>query len=453
MRLFWKVFLLLLATLVLTAAISGWLSQKWLEENRSIELQMAALAAPAETAAALYRDGGLEAYRQWQRHTLRRDQHIHGRLLDKQGNNLHMRSLPPELQELSQQVIKQQGKIEVVNPPLLAVALPVSYQGETYYWAAFTRLQPESIQHSVRQSLVVRLTVALLAIALISWLLTRMFTRPIRILQKTTEQLGAGSLNARTDPYVASRKDELGALACSIDKMAVQLESLISSHKQLLRDISHELRSPLARLHVGLELARSAAGKSAQEELNRIEKEANLLNELISEVLTLARIEQGAVEIQRQPLQLDEIVDEIVADAAFEAEAQDKTIRITEQVACRISGDHLWISRALDNVIRNAIRHTPVGSGVEVSLTRSGEQIKIEVRDFGSGADEAILAKLFEPFVRGSEARERHSGSSGYGLGLAIARDAIELHDGDISAANHKESGLIITIALPCLDQ
>ena len=449
MRLFWKVFLLLVATLVLTAAISGWLSQKWLEENRSIEVQMSALAAPGETAAALYRDGGPAAYHQWQRHTLRRGRHIHGVLLDEHGNNLHMRPLPPELQELSQQVVRQQARIEVVKPPLLAVALPVNYQGETYYWAAFTRLQPESMQHSVRQSLVVRLSVALLAIALISWLLTRMFTRPIRTLQQTTEQLGAGSLNARTDPSVASRRDELGALAGSIDNMAAQLESLLGSHKQLLRDISHELRSPLARLQVGLELARSAAGESAQEELDRIEKEANLLNELIGEVLTLARIEQGAVEMQHQPLHLDEIIDEIVADAAFEAQAHNKSISLTEKAVCKISGDRLWMTRALDNVIRNAIRHTPAESCVEASLSRAGEQIKIEIRDFGDGADELLLSKLFEPFVRGSEARERHGGGTGHGLGLAIAKHAVELHGGTISAANHPEGGLVVTIALP----
>ena len=451
MRLFWKVFLLLVATLILTAAISGWLSQKWLAENQQIEKQLQTMAALGETAAGLYHEGGMNAYRQWHRHAMR-DQRMHGGLLDSEGNSLHRRPLPPELRGLADQVTTQNRRITLIDPPRLAVAIPLTYQSQHYFWVATMRLPPQSMRQSSRQAVLMRITIALIAIMLISWLLTRMFTRPIRTLQQTTEQLGAGSLNARTDPSVASRRDELGALAGSIDKMASQLESLLGSHKQLLRDISHELRSPLARLQVGLELARNAAGDSAQEELNRIEKEANLLNELIGEVLTLARIEQGAVEMQHQPLHLDKIIDEIIADAAFEAQAHNKSISLTEKVTCQISGDRLWMTRALDNVIRNAIRHTPAESCVEVALKRSEGLIKIEIRDFGDGADDLLLSRLFEPFVRGSEARERHAGGTGHGLGLAIAKHAVELHGGNIRAANHREGGLLVTITLPCLD-
>ena len=450
MKLFWKVFLLLLMTLVSTAILSGWLSQKWLAENQQIEKQLATLIAMGETAAGLYHEGGMRAYRQWHHHMMR-GQQMHGALLDAEGDSLHRRPLPPELQELARQAVSGHQRIKMIDPPRLAVAMPLSYQSQQYYWVAAMRMPPQSMRQSGRQAVMMRLAIALLSIILISWVLTRMFTRPIRSLQQTTEQLGTGALESRTETAVSSRKDELGELADSIDQMAAQLQSLVSSHKQLLRDISHELRSPLARLQVALELARNEAGDSAAQELNRIEKEANRLNELIGEVLTLARMEQGAVELQKQPLQLDAIIDEVTDDARFEAEAAQKRILIKEKSACRISGDALWIGRALDNVVRNAVRHTPAGEAVEISLNSSGQQITVIIRDFGDGAEEAMLEKLFEPFVRGSEARERHAGGSGYGLGLAIAKHAVQLHHGDIHASNHKDGGLIITITLPSL--
>jgi two-component system sensor histidine kinase CpxA len=274
-----------------------------------------------------------------------------------------------------------------------------------------------------------------------------MFTRPIRLLQNTTEQFGQGKLTIRTPRAISKRKDELGDLANSFDDMAEQLSSLVNSQKQLLRDISHELRSPLARLQVALELARNESGDKAGEELDRIGKEAERLNELIGEVLTLTRFEQGSVQTENTLIQLDNMLNDIADDATFEAEAMGKSVDINSIEACTIYGDSLWLGRALDNVIRNAIRHTPVGTGILISLSLQGDQARITVRDFGTGVPEKSLPDLFEPFFRTSEARERHSG--GYGLGLAIAQRAVKLHHGHISAANHKDGGLKVTIELP----
>ena len=446
MRLFWKLFFILVLTLALTAAVSSWLSQKWLTENQFIETRLAAMENHGETAVSLFEAEGASAYRNWLKHSSR-TQHFRGILLDQHGNRILKQRIRGGMQPLADQVRKKNKRITVIRPPMLAVAVPIQGQSESFYWIARTRLSPEQLRKGGEYLLFIRLSSSLFVIIFISWLLTRMFTRPIRLLQHTTEQLGRGELTARTPQTISNRKDELGDLANSFNDMAEQLNGLINSHKQLLRDISHELRSPLARLQVALELARNASGDKAGDELDRIGKESERLNELIGEVLTLARFEEGSVQAEHKPIQLDSMLNDIADDAAFEAEAMGKSVNIGSTESCTIHGDSLWLSRALDNIVRNAIRHTPTGTSVLIALYLKGDQAHITVRDSGPGVPEENLTDLFEPFFRTSEARERHSG--GYGLGLAIAQRAIKLHHGHISALNHKDGGLKITIELP----
>ncbi len=446
MRLFWKLFFILMATLALTAGVSTWLSQKWLAENQLIETRLASLESHGETAVSLFEAEGASAYRHWLKHGSR-THHFRGMLLDQHGKHVLKRPIPERMRPLADRVLKENKRITVIRPPILAVAVPLQGQSESFYWIARSRLSPEQLRKGGEYLLFIRLISALFAIIFISWLLTRMFTRPIRLLQNTTEQFGQGKLTIRTPRAISKRKDELGDLANSFDDMAEQLSSLVNSQKQLLRDISHELRSPLARLQVALELARNESGDKAGEELDRIGKEAERLNELIGEVLTLTRFEQGSVQTENTLIQLDNMLNDIADDATFEAEAMGKSVDINSIEACTIYGDSLWLGRALDNVIRNAIRHTPVGTGILISLSLQGDQARITVRDFGTGVPEKSLPDLFEPFFRTSEARERHSG--GYGLGLAIAQRAVKLHHGHISAANHKDGGLKVTIELP----
>ncbi len=446
MRLFWKLFFILMLTLALTVGVSTWLSQKWLAENQLTETRLTALASYGETAVILFEAEGTSAYRHWLKHTSH-TYHFRGMLLDRHGKRVLKRPIPEHIQALADRVLRENKHITVIHPPMLAVAMPLHGKSELFYWIARTRLSPEQLRSGGEYLLFIRLISALFAIIFISWLLTRMITRPVRLLQNTAEQLGQGKLMIRTPKIVSRRRDELGDLANSFDIMAEQLNSLISSHKQLLRDVSHELRSPLARLQVALELARNASGDTAGDELDRIGKESERLNELIGEVLTLARFEEGSVQVEYKLLQLDDMLREISNDAAFEAEAMGKSVEISVFEPCIITGDPLWLSRALDNIIRNAIRHTPVEAGVLISLKLQGDHARITVRDYGSGVSEENLANLFEPFFRTSEARERYSG--GYGLGLAIAQRAVKLHKGHISASNHKDGGLKVIIELP----
>jgi len=450
MRLFWKIFLLLLLTLLLTASLSSWLSQKWIMENQQIEQRLSILESFAETAVNLYALEGPHAYRQWLRHNLR-SQRFQGALVDGQGKHVLFRPVPGPLRELAVQIVAEKKKVTIIHPPMLAVAIPVRHAGNLYYWLASTRLPPDAMQQESRNILLFRITMILLVIILISWLLTRMLTRPIRQLQQSSEKLGEGKLNTRVSASVSKRSDELGDLGRSFDSMAEALDRLIHSHKQLLRDISHELRSPLARLQVALELARNEAGDNAADELDRINLEAERLNELIGEVLTLARFEQGAVRAENEVLQLDELLQSILDDAIFEAESDNKQVTILQVDSCSICGDLIWIGRALENIIRNAIRHTESGSSVEVSLSCHTSDAVLTIRDFGKGVDEEMLPRLFEPFFRVSDAREREekADTGGYGIGLAIAKRAIELHRGRISVRNHPEGGLEVTIVIP----
>ena len=409
---------------------------------------MQALSNLGETAVALYQQGGEVHFQRWLKHAMRKH-HFHAALLDQKGHNVLPYRLMPELRRLAKKVKSQKQMIHTLRPPVLLIATPFVINHTDYYWLASTHLAPHQMDNGRQGMLLIRLSITLLALIMISWWLTRMFTRPIRLLQGSTEQLGQGKLSVRSAPELARRKDELGDLSHSFDRMAERLESLIHSHQQLLRDISHELRSPLARLQVALELARNEAGEKEGSELDRIDKEARQLNTLIGEVLTLARFEQGSVQENISIITLNELLSQIANDAAFEAESMGKKVNYHPHPACQIKADQRWITRALDNIVRNAIRHTKRASSVDISLTIQAQQIIVRIRDHGDGVEISALPHLFEPFFRVSDARERHAQQdSGYGLGLAIAQRAVEQHGGHIQARNHPEGGLEVSIYL-----
>jgi two-component system sensor histidine kinase CpxA len=250
---------------------------------------------------------------------------------------------------------------------------------------------------------------------------------------------------------VQRRRDELGELAQDFDFMAERVESLVSAQQRLLQDVSHELRSPLARLSVALELALRDAGPAAAPALGRVGREAERLNELIGQLLTLVRLEGGAAP-QQVRIELSQLVAEIADDADFEATAHDRRVRVAGCDVCEVVGVPELLRSAIENVLRNAVQHTAAGSAVDVTLRRqiSGAApiATLEVRDHGPGVPEEALDAIFKPFYRVSDARERSSG--GVGLGLAITARAIHLHGGVLRARNAPDGGLIVQIDLPC---
>lgn len=292
-----------------------------------------------------------------------------------------------------------------------------------------------------------RLAVLLLTSGLVSFLLARSLTRPLRRLRQAAQQLAEGDLAARVPARTLRRGDEIADLARDFNHMAERIESLLGSQKRLLSDISHELRSPLARLGVALELARGQAGASATAPLDRIELESSRLNEMIGQLLSLTQLESGAGQMQRAPLPLNRLVEAIAADADFEARGHQREVSLVECTEVRVEGSEELLRRAIENVVRNAVRHTEAGTGVEIRLRAEQGRALIAVRDFGPGVPEAALDQLFVPFYRVEDDRNRSSGGSG--LGLAIAERALRLHGGSVSAANAPGGGLQVTIELP----
>jgi two-component system sensor histidine kinase CpxA len=266
-------------------------------------------------------------------------------------------------------------------------------------------------------------------------------TKPVRELQKTVERFGHGDLSARLN---SMRRDELGDLSRAFDQMATRIETLLAAERRLLLDISHELRSPLARLGVAVELARS--GDDTESALNRIQKESDRLNALVGQLLQVTRAEGDPASLHRDSIRLDQLVGQLVDDARIEAAARGCEIEYRPPAPVTVAGDAELLRRAIENVIRNAIRYSPVNEAVSVSVARDNGRAIVDVRDTGPGVPEEALPRLFDAFYRVQPDRDRASG--GIGLGLSIARRAIELHHGSIRAKN-SHPGLEVSIECP----
>ncbi len=274
---------------------------------------------------------------------------------------------------------------------------------------------------------------------LLCYLLARQLTSPLRRMQKTIERFGRGDFTARVN---SRRADELGQLGRTVDQMAERIESLLKSQRRLLQDISHELRSPLARLGVAVELGR---GGDADKAFTRIEREADRLNMLVGELIQVTRAEGDPDGLATEPVRLDELVRVIVSDVRIEAERHQISLDL-DVCDAEMEGNPELLRRAVENIVRNAIRYSPESGRVQVSLKQSGTLYRIAVRDFGAGVPDDALAHLFDPFYRVEKDRGRTSG--GVGLGLAIAKRAVELHHGTMRASNQRP-GLLVEIELP----
>jgi signal transduction histidine kinase len=266
-------------------------------------------------------------------------------------------------------------------------------------------------------------------------------TSPVRKLQRAVDCFGRGDFTARAE---TKRRDELGQLARTFNLMADRIQLLLSAERRLLQDVSHELRSPLARLGVAIELARS--GEHRDETFDRIQKEADRLNALVGELLEVTRAEGDPSQQKMEPVRLDELLADLVYDTSIEAQAKESTLKLTTPDPVSVLGDEELLRRAIENVVRNAIRYAPANTPVEIALGVSGSRVEIRVRDFGPGVPEESLTRIFDAFYRVDSDRNRTSG--GVGLGLAIARRAIELHKGKLKARN-AHPGLLVTIELP----
>jgi signal transduction histidine kinase len=315
--------------------------------------------------------------------------------------------------------------------------LVVVYDSDDHRYRLIALIQP---RHRIWSFLPFYLWI-LLVIAFLCYVLAVHLARPLGRLRRTVERFGRGDLSARTH---SMRRDEIGDLSRAFDRMAERIETLLNAERRLLLDVSHELRTPLARLRFAVELARTSTDR--EKALARIRKDVERLATLVDELLQLTRAEGDPSSVKPLLIPLHELLQSLVDDCSLEAEMQRCELVLNVDRPATLRGERELLRRAIENVLRNAIRHAPEGTAVQISLGLGPDVVTITVRDHGSGVPEESLEAIFEPFYRLGDDRGRSSG--GVGLGLSIARRAVLLHQGRLCARNARP-GLIVTIELP----
>ena len=404
------------------------------------------LAVQGQTAAELFeRDGPTGMVAQLQR--LQRESGVRAFLFNKQLQELSGGQAPQGAHDLAAQVFKSNAPQSFEDGHASLRAQPVTtLSGHEYVLVSEfpPRPPPPLFFHPIFHLA----AVALLG-ALFCYGLARYLTSPVTKLRTATRELAGGNLGVRVGPSLGNRRDELASLGVDFDLMAQQIETLITGQRRLLGDISHELRSPLARLNVALELARQKAGPEAEAALERIQREAENLNEMIGQLLALTRLESGEASVANTEFDLSQMLREIADDADFEARGRGRSVIVKKTEPSVTLGNYELLRRAIENVVRNAVQYTAPNTAVEVELINedAGSAAVITVRDHGAGVPESDLKNIFRPFYRVDEARDREAG--GVGLGLAIAERAIKLHGGSVKADNAIDGGLLVTLKIP----
>ncbi|MBJ6137126.1 sensor histidine kinase [Marinobacter litoralis] len=290
------------------------------------------------------------------------------------------------------------------------------------------------------------LVLAFVVISMACWLVARFVSRPLRHMEGTARSIAKGDTELRVADTIARRRDEVGQLASAFNAMTDRLCQLLDRHNRLLRDISHDLRTPLARQRIAIELASDAGADPAL--MDSILRQNERLETMTSQILTLYRVSENGGVVEQQPVRPLSLINRVLGDASDYAEQQGvdcKMVASDDVANITILGDPGLLQRAFDNILQNALDHTPPGQSVNVGLSVSNGRVEVSIADEGAGAPEEMLKQLFEPFFRADESR----GGKGWGLGLAIARDIILAHDGDVTAQNRSGSGLQVTVRLP----
>lgn len=290
------------------------------------------------------------------------------------------------------------------------------------------------------------LALALIVSALISGWLARHLSAPIRRMQEGARSVASGQLDVRVSAGLEGRGDELAVLARDFDAMADKLRTTRELRTQLLRDVSHELRSPLARIRLALGLARQSTA-DPQRQLDRMELDIERLDLLIGQVLKLARLQSADLALAREPVDLRELLEDVVEDARFEAQARNCRVEFADSQPATLPAHRELLRSAIENVLRNAVRYSPDGGCVEVDMQQDAQAVSIHVRDRGPGVPAQELQRIFEPFHRVAESRDRSSG--GEGIGLAITAQVMQAHGGSAIALNRDGGGLEVTLRLP----
>lgn len=450
-RLFWKILLTFWLTLVVasgTAALAVWWHHRALQSVAEDVVIRPSSILSVQAAANTFRFGGQAAvYNMLLEQSQEAPENLQVYAVDANNKELLGRAVPAAALARIRNSVKLK-----VDPPIARSAQ--SQEQELIFFAPLSGQFPEFQKPNRLPPRYRDLTwpwylSGLIVSFISSFLLAWHFSKPVRLLRKAFKSIAQGDLNTRISPEIGWRRDEIADLGHDFDHMASQLQNLMTSQRRLLHDVSHELRSPLARLQVSIGLARQQP-EQTQATLERIEHEAERLNELVGEVLTLSRLEAGVATSTDEYVDVLELLDTVVDDARFEASALKRSVVLhsSDDASLIIPADGELLYRALENVVRNALYHTPAETTVTVTAYQNKvtNTLHITVDDQGGGVPFDEIELIFEPFQRSGKGKHEYQG---YGLGLAIARRAIDSHHGSIRANNRPEGGLRISIELP----
>ena len=448
-RLFLRIFLWFWATVILTGislVLAFFLQPQGVPSRWHAGLTDTAQYFGAATIEAFEQGGAAEGSKYL--HRLLNDAHISACIFDASGYSLAGEHCS-EFSNMTGPVVRGEMSHIVIRKGLVRIAVLVSRPGgHNYIYASELLAGPRAALGIEPGIVLLRAIVAFIVSGLICYFLTRYLTTPILRLRTAAQQIAAGQFSVRAEPHMELRQDELGDLVRDFNRMADKTENLISSQRQLLYDVSHELRSPLARLNVALDLLRGRISEDPA--LDRIETDLNRLNEMIRRLLTVAKLETTAT-LQSAPVEVAALVASVANDATFEAQEKDSRVDLVEVAQFTVLGDVNLLRSAIENVVRNAVRFTRSGTAVEVFLRihpqLSVNEAMLVIRDHGAGVPEEELSSIFKPFYRATNASDQSSGGSG--LGLAITERIVRLHGGRVRATNEPDGGLRIEITLP----
>jgi two-component system sensor histidine kinase CpxA len=445
-RLFWRIFAMFWAATMVLVLATAWSTSYTFENEKIPGLDITRLESVLNEqlrgVGRALREGGVPALKDvvagaGQRgislYILDADRHdvlgrnvpddlidsINSAVEDTQGLHVNRRRI--HLINLSDQE-KYIGVAEYADPPLLRML----YRRPNLFWK--------------------QVVIASAISAAFSLMLAAYIATPLSRIRSSARRVARGDLDARVGTLRFGRSAEMLSLASEFDQMAARLKELVEGQRRLIRDVSHEMRSPLARQRVALELARAQVTGDARLQLDRIERESERLEEMISQSIQLSRMEMTTPS-KVESVALDELIADITADAAFEAQAQHCSLHIAQSAPLLVRAESDLLASAIENVVRNAVNYTTPDSTIRIRLDRVDAQARLRVIDAGPGVSPADCARIFEPYFRTDSARQRKSGGSG--LGLAIAKRAVERQGGRIRAVNADGGGLEVEILLP----
>jgi two-component system sensor histidine kinase CpxA len=447
MTFFWRIFLSVWAIVLITFMATNW-AASWLPwpgngvDTVRFPEQMVDLIA-RELRSRLAIDPTTAASELAEEHRLNFSPMLNIYVLDPQGKDVLGRALPDDVAKIAH---SEEDPIISLNKNR-RLRLHVRDQGLKGYRVVgdegYFPIGDAMTKPGARGMLILFMLVVSVIVSLV---LARFIVLPVRRLRRAGQKVAEGDLTVRVAPTVGGRTDDIARLAREFDVMTGRIDALLQSQQRLMRDVSHELRSPLARLQALLSIARQNAGNEGTRQIDRMEAELERLDDLIGEILAFTRLE-AKTGVETRPTDVVDLIQNIVDDASLEAQASGRQIDLQGPARCVVHLDSGLIQSAIENVVRNALKYTADGTTVGVTVVAEAGCLRVVIDDRGPGVPEEAIDKIFQPFYRVEDSRSTRSGSGG--IGLAIAQRSVRLHGGTITANNRAGGGLRVEISLP----